>query len=342
MAEARAGMWTAGRPAAFFRWLSRLRGTDLPAEVSAVIVTALLAAAGCLLVTRVRISDQEPVGLLTAVAAAYALLAVVVFAAAPRLSRAGLHVAIVVLVLGIAVLAAHARTVVGLMTLARAFQWLAVYVALFLRPREARWHALGITVACVTAFAIAGLPHTAIQAVFVCATVWVGTLMLSALSEGLRTQADTDNLTGLLNRNGFRKAADREHALAGRTGAPLSLAVLDLDGFKHVNDAEGHVAGDRLLADVADAWSRTLRPGDVLSRYGGDEFLVMLPATAAGDAHDALARLRAAHPARWSAGIAEWEPGERLADCLARADRRLYEAKAAGRAPLVEITAARA
>jgi len=334
-----------GRSAAAFRWLSRLRGAELPGEVAAVVVIALLAAAGCLLVTRVRVSGQEPVGLLVAVSAAYAVLAAVVFATGPRLSRAGLHVAIVALVLGIAVLGTHARTVVGLMTLARAFQWLAVYAALFLRPREARWHALGITVACVATFGIAGLPDTAIQAVFVCATVWVGTLMLSALSEGLRTQADTDNLTGLLNRSGFTKAADREHALAGRTGAPLSLALLDLDGFKHVNDRHGHVAGDRMLADVAAAWTRTLRPGDVLARYGGDEFVVMFPATSAEEAHQALARLHDAHPARWSAGVAEWARGETLADCIARADGRLYEAKAAGRdgqASVMEITAARA
>jgi len=342
MAESRAGAWTVGRSAALFRWLSRLRGAELSAEVAAFVVVALMAAFGCLLATRVRVSGQEPVTLLLVLTGAYVVLAATVFATGPRLSRAGLHVAIALFLLGITVLASHARTPVGLVTVTRAFQWLAVYAALFLRPREARWHALAISVACVTAFAIAGLPGTAIQAVFVCVTVWVGTLLLSALSEGLRAQADTDTLTGLLNRGGFTKAADREHALAGRTGTPLSLAVLDLDGFKHVNDIHGHAAGDRMLAEIAEAWTRILRPGDVLARYGGDEFLVMFPATAQREALDALARLRSAHPAGWSAGVAEWEPRERLADCLARADRRLYEAKAAGRAPIVEITAARA
>ncbi len=173
-----------------------------------------------------------------------------------------------------------------------------------------------------------------------CATVWVATLLLSALVARLRAQADTDPLTGLLNRTGFAKAANREHALAGRTGAPLTVAVLDLDGFKHVNDAHGHAAGDRVLAELADAWMRTLRPGDVLARYGGDEFVVMFPATAAADAAEPIARMRGAHPAEWSAGIVEWRRGETLQACLGRADERLYEAKAARRASAATVSPA--
>jgi diguanylate cyclase (GGDEF)-like protein len=151
-----------------------------------------------------------------------------------------------------------------------------------------------------------------------------------------------DHLTGLLNRNGFRKAADREHALAGRTGAPLALALLDLDGFKDVNDQHGHAAGDRMLCELAEAWSRTLRPGDLLARMGGDEFAVLFPATAAADVDGAIARLHEAHHSDWSAGVTEWKPGEPLRECFARADRHLYEAKATRRAPRLAVSSVRA
>ena len=306
-----------------------------------MIAIALVGACGMLLVSFLPLSDQQPSGLLRVLAGCSASIAVALFAAGPRLPRAGLHAGIAAFILVVAVMSANARTLAGFMSAARAFQWMAIYAALFLSAREARWHALGITVGCLAAAALGGIHGTVVQAAIMCPTVWVATLLLSALVARLRAQADTDHLTGLLNRNGFAKAANREHALAGRTGAPLALAVIDLDGFKHVNDVQGHAAGDRMLAELADAWTRTLRPGDLLARYGGDEFLVLFPATTKADAAEPLARMRAAHLAAWSAGVVEWQRQETLADCLARADDRLYAAKAARRAPSDEPTVSR-
>lgn len=322
--------------------MSRLRGAELPGELTALILIAFVAMVGCLLATRFPLGERQPQTLLLGLGAGSGLMAVALFAAAPRMPRASLHVAIGTIVLGAAVLASHAHTAAGLMTVARIFQWMAVYCALFLRPREARLHAVALTIACVAAFVIANIPRTVMEAITVSITIWFATLLLGALSEGLRAQADTDPLTGLLNRNGFTKLANREHALAGRTGAPLALAVLDLDGFKRVNDEHGHAAGDRVLAEVAHAWVAALRPGDALARFGGDEFLLMFPATSAADAAQPLGRLRGAHPAAWSAGVVEWQQGETLAACLARADGRLYEAKAARRAPAPGLSLVRA
>jgi diguanylate cyclase (GGDEF)-like protein len=159
-------------------------------------------------------------------------------------------------------------------------------------------------------------------------TIWSICLVLGHLSESLRRQADTDPLTGLLNRNGFLAAANREHAIAQRSRNPLTLALLDLDDFKQINDRRGHVAGDRVLADLGAAWRERLRTGDILARHGGDEFVLLLPATSPESAVAVLDRLRVEElPVTWSVGIGEWLPGESFAECVARADSHLYSVK---------------
>ena len=149
----------------------------------------------------------------------------------------------------------------------------------------------------------------------------------------LELQARTDALTGLPNRRAFEERFAAELASARRTGRPLCVALLDLDRFKAYNDAHGHPAGDRLLRAVSDAWSLRLRETDLLARWGGEEFCLLLPGCIAADAVTLLDERRALVPEGQtvSAGVAELRPGEDAAAMLARADRALYDAKRGGR-----------
>ena len=164
----------------------------------------------------------------------------------------------------------------------------------------------------------------------------------SVLRDELAALARTDPLTSLLNRRGLMEALDRETARARRTGATVSLVLLDLDRFKGLNDTLGHAAGDAALVSVADALRRGLRAGDVAGRWGGDEFGVVFVDLPAETAYDVVDRLRSGltHPSRavvrgrlvsFSAGVAALS-GEAAvsADLMAMADAALYEAKAAG------------
>jgi len=152
------------------------------------------------------------------------------------------------------------------------------------------------------------------------------------LTQRLREEAVIDDLTGLLNRRGWRYAAPRELARSSRTGAPTALVMLDLDNFKALNDQEGHDQGDRVLQDLAEGLRTTLRAGDVVARLGGDEFLALLTSASLAGALSAVSRLRRTLPERlsFSAGVALWDHREDLQELLRRADLALYAAKAGG------------
>jgi len=159
------------------------------------------------------------------------------------------------------------------------------------------------------------------------------------LMERLHRLAARDGLTGVANRRTFEEALAREVARASRTGAPLSLVMLDLDHFKRVNDIHGHQTGDSVLRSVAEELTRQSRAGDLVARYGGEEFAVILPDTGQQDAPAVADRLRAAIadregpvPVTASLGVAS-HPGH-VADPLAlvqAADEALYAAKRGGR-----------
>lgn len=151
--------------------------------------------------------------------------------------------------------------------------------------------------------------------------------------DDLNVLARTDALTGCANRRATDEAIERDLQRADVNGIPMSVAMIDLDRFKSFNDTRGHQAGDLLLQQAALAWRRSLRAGDLLGRWGGEEFCVLLPTSTIDQARVVADRLRTVVPdgQTCSIGVAEWDGREACADLVARADTALYEAKQAGR-----------
>jgi diguanylate cyclase (GGDEF)-like protein len=156
----------------------------------------------------------------------------------------------------------------------------------------------------------------------------------------LRALASQDSLTGADNRRAMEEELERVVAPHRRAAVPLSLAIMDLDHFKRINDGAGHEAGDRVLQAFADLLRDNTRRGDHFFRFGGEEFVVLLPGADAGALQVIGDKLResiaaglhhAGAPVTVSIGAAELRTGETWQDWLARADAALYRAKQGGR-----------
>ena len=163
------------------------------------------------------------------------------------------------------------------------------------------------------------------------------------LAERVEELAQIDELTGVLNRRYIMRALNEEMARAQRNAEPCSVALLDLDFFKRINDRFGHPAGDDVLRSFAIAVSSHIRNIDRLGRYGGEEFLLVLPKATADQAAAAVDRLRDvvgdldwtaisdSLAVTFSAGVTELRANEATDEILARVDAALYRAKGAGR-----------
>jgi diguanylate cyclase (GGDEF)-like protein len=161
------------------------------------------------------------------------------------------------------------------------------------------------------------------------------------LYEEARRRADRDPLTGFYNHRFLHERLAEEVVRAQRSRSPLSVLMLDLDDFKLVNDTLGHLFGDRVLTWTAEMIRATLRASDVPARYGGDEFAILLPDTAAGDAARAAERIRAVFaesayqdpdrgtvPVAISIGAATFpDSGRTPTELIAAADAALYRVK---------------
>jgi two-component system, cell cycle response regulator len=171
-----------------------------------------------------------------------------------------------------------------------------------------------------------------------------GALRMATLVEESRSLATTDALTGLLNRRAFLESTGREVARAKRYNDRLSVILLDVDHFKHINDKRGHAAGDLVLTAVGKLLNNALRTCDIVARWGGEEFVLVLPSTSLEGAEQTAERVRELMehadikdgngdriPVTASFGVATYTGSENLEQVVDRADRAMYLAKSGGR-----------
>nr|WP_210270701.1 sensor domain-containing diguanylate cyclase [Rhizobium rhizolycopersici] len=176
------------------------------------------------------------------------------------------------------------------------------------------------------------------------AVVWVASNITDKndVQKKLRQLSETDALTGLYNRRKLMETLDHQLAIFERERSQTSVLVFDLDNFKRLNDEMGHHAGDAALVEIARLCRQHLRQSDVIARFGGDEFVVVMPGTHRGDALEIAERLRERVPiilrenvryeSTISGGISEFGRPDRFSsDVLKRADEGLYLSKRAGR-----------
>ena len=310
------------------RWWAQRRRAPVrrrPSDIRMLVVMLLVSASAAALGAVVPMTPSAPTRLNAVLSVVGFTLALAVWcrpAAAPwRLVGPGVVVA------GVASIVAAAATPGGTATSTLGFVWVVLYTALFCGRRTARAYVGLVAAALAVALAVNPFPGSWHTWAYVVITAAAAGEALSSSVQRLQRLAVTDPLTGLLNREGMRRSADAVLLAAERSGDDVTVAVLDLDGFKAVNDVHGHAAGDALLVQLSRAWSDELRPLDLLGRWGGDEFVLVLPGTDLTSARATVLRLAAASTAAWSYGLAPYRRGSSLDALLHDADADLSRAK---------------
>ena len=201
----------------------------------------------------------------------------------------------------------------------------------FVLPTRRLWTLMAVAVTC---YGVALVANPLLM------RPWIGgltvvlvlgnTAMVAHQADAVRVAGLTDPLTAALNRRGLQQQAPGVRAVASRAGQPTTVGMIDLDGFKRYNDEHGHAAGDDLLVALVAAWSAQSRPGDLVARVGGDEFVLVLPGVDSDQAASAVTRLREVSPVLWTVGLSPWHAQEDLWDAVSRADTSMYAVKRTG------------
>lgn len=291
----------------------------------AVVTTAVIALPGW---DRMHVAGLAA----TVVAAAMGSLCLYVFASG--LSRGMIHAFTVAGTVLIAASQVFARGGSPTAMYAMLYIWVILHCSLFFSRAVIVGHFALTTLAHAAALIWLGetsaiAPHLALTLV----TQVSAALVVGALAARQRELADTDPLTGLGNRRVAERALEWAQAMARRhPGMQTCVALFDLDGFKALNDEQGHAAGDAVLVELAAAWRRSARGSDTLTRTGGDEFLLVLVECDITEAERVVRRMIADTPdgVSCSAGLARWDHHETATHLIERADRALYTAKARG------------
>ena len=313
-------------------WSSRSAPEVATARVIGPVIGALYVAGGLAVLAVVLLhaggpADVSPVLSVIGPGAVVAGAAVVRWG--HRLPRAVFHVLVLVGTGLISAVTHAAPDTATVMSMAGIYVFVAAAAFFLFAPPLAAAYlllAMGACTAVLAARDVPAGPVVALAVVMATVALMVATLVRRA------SAASLDGLTGLANRRGFDDALDAALRVAARTGGDLSVALVDVDHFKAINDRHGHAAGDELLRSVSAVWLPRVPRGAVLARHGGDEFALLLPGHTGPQALDVVEQLRRASTrVALSVGVAAHRPGELASQLMRRADAALYRAKADGR-----------